>query len=283
MSTLARIKALKPGMSASEKKIAEFVLASAPEIRNLNSQQLANRIGVSQSTIVKFCQKLGIQGYSKFKLDITAEIVHSTSTESEAVHGQVLLTDAPQDVGQKLIAGKIDALQHTIALNTAKKLNETVDKLLSADRILLSGVGASSLVIADLSYKLNKLGLHVIFGGDAHIQVANSASLSVGDLVLIVSFSGQSREVLLVAETAQVHGATVISITQAAENPLHKLSDLLLFSYADEQLVRTSSILARTSQLAVIDWLFLLLVQRLENRGELIRSAEESVKPLKIL
>ena len=68
MSTFVKIKALRQSLSSSEAKLADFTLNSANAIRNLSSVELAKVVGVSQSSVVKFSQKLGYKGFPALKL-----------------------------------------------------------------------------------------------------------------------------------------------------------------------------------------------------------------------
>ena len=143
------------------------------------------------------------------------------------------------------------------------------------------GVGASSLVARDLTYKLQKLGRMVIFDADSHVQVANAATLTAGDLVIALSQSGDSLETRRIAETASKNGAGVLTITGAQPNRLAELADVQLYAVAEEERHRSSAIFSRDAQLALIDLLFIQLVQTSDAAGPLIRAAEEAVSILK--
>ena len=71
MTALVRIRAERARMSAIERRIADFILENAQLLRDYSSQQLANALGISQSSVVKFCQKLGFKGYPDLKLSIS--------------------------------------------------------------------------------------------------------------------------------------------------------------------------------------------------------------------
>ena len=77
MSALVKIRSERDRMSAIERRIADFVLDNAQLLRDYSSQQLANALGISQSSVVKFCQKLGFKGYPDLKLSISEAVVRA--------------------------------------------------------------------------------------------------------------------------------------------------------------------------------------------------------------
>ena len=90
MSALVKIRSERDRMSAIERRIADFVLDNAQLLRDYSSQQLANALGISQSSVVKFCQKLGFKGYPDLKLSISEAVVRA---------GRPYVIDARVDVG----------------------------------------------------------------------------------------------------------------------------------------------------------------------------------------
>ncbi|GAA5524454.1 HTH-type transcriptional regulator MurR [Microbulbifer aestuariivivens] len=276
MGSIAKIRAMRDSMSNHERRIADFLLENVEEIRGRSSKALADRIGVSQSSVVKFSQKLGYRGYSDLKLALSESLAR-TALLPKAIHGDIAIGDSVTTVAQKLIARKTVSLNESLAVNPEEQLLKAVALLAGAGRILMAGVGASSLVGKDLAFKLMKLGKPVLVESDTHVQMANAATLGAGDVIFAISESGQTREVLRVAETGLAQGAEVVSLTSFSRNPLEGLAGVSLFCVADEAGTRSSSILARTAQLMVTDLLFLLISQRDEKAKELFERSREAV------
>lgn len=263
MSAFAKIKAVQNSLSASEAKLAAFTLESPSALRDLSSQQLASAVGVSQSSVVKFAQKLGYRGYPAFKLSVI-DALNKKAHQSARLHGEITLEDDFNAMADKLLAGKINVLSETRNLNEKAAFAQAVRKLLDAQRILIAGIGGSALVAKDLSYKLQKLGLHAIADADSHIQLANAATFNVGDVVVAISESGSTHEIARVVKEARRHGSSVISITRYGKTPITQLADVSLYSVAESEPTRLSSIHARTAQNLVVDLLFIALIQASE-------------------
>ncbi|HEY8569497.1 MurR/RpiR family transcriptional regulator [Microbulbifer sp.] len=261
MGSLAKIRAMRDAMSNHERRIADFLLENGEAVRGHSSKSLADNIGVSQSSVVKFSQKLGYKGYSDFKLSLTESVARSAMLP-KIIHGDIASDDDVTTVAQKLISRKALALNETLLVNSEDTLLRAANTIQGAGRILFAGVGASSLVAKDFAFKLMKLGKSVLVESDTHVQVANAATLGEDDLVFAISESGLTQEVIRVAETGAAEGAEVLSLTRYSRNPLAEISTLSLFCVANESEARSSSILARTAQLMITDLLFILISQR---------------------
>lgn len=259
MSTFVKLKSLKESFSASEQKLANFVLNSSNAIRELSSQELANVAGVSQSSVVKFTQKLGYKGYPAFKL----AIIDSLNSESNntQLHGNITLNTALPQVANILLNSKTSVLNETNSLNDDSVLSSAIELILSSKRILICGIGGSALVGKDFAYKLQKLGITAFAESDPHAQLAHIATFGQNDLIFSISESGSTREVIEVTDQAKSNATKVITLTKFAKNAVSKNADVNLYSVAENEEVRLSSILARTSQEFVIDVLFIGLTQ----------------------
>ncbi|MEO9947531.1 MAG: MurR/RpiR family transcriptional regulator [Paraglaciecola sp.] len=259
MSTFTKIKAVKDSLSSSELKLAKFALDSSNAIRELSSQELANVVGVSQSSVVKFSQKLGYKGYPAFKMGVIDAL--NTSTANSNLHGKITVNDGFAQMSDKLLSSKVSVLNETRNLNDEKSLVAAVELLKSSKRILICGLGGSALVGKDFSYKLQKLGILAIEEADAHAQLAFAATLGVNDLVFAISESGNTKEIINVVSEAKHNNTKVISLTRFGTTPISDLAEVKLYSVADEESARLSSILARTAQEFIIDILFIAITQ----------------------
>ncbi|WP_194441763.1 MurR/RpiR family transcriptional regulator [Pseudoalteromonas simplex] len=279
MSTFVKIKALRQSLSSSEAKLADFTLNSANAIRNLSSVELAKVVGVSQSSVVKFSQKLGYKGFPAFKLAVIDALNDETSEPK--LHGKITLNDSLEQIAEKLLSSKLAVLTETKNLNEAPAVEKAVELLKSAKRILICGLGGSALVAKDFSYKLQKLGMPAIAEPDGHAQLAYVATFSKGDLVIAISESGMTREIAEVVKQAKKNSSSVISVTKFGNSLVADSADVKLYSVAEGESVRLSSILARTAQDFVIDILFIALTQSSRQGRKLLEHSNEVVGEFK--
>lgn len=279
MSSLLRIRQLYPTLAQNDRKLADFLLTNPEQARHLSSQKLAQETGVSQSAVVKFAQKLGYKGFPALKQALS-EIV-AVPEQAVTLHNQILSTDSLKIVGEKLLSEKTAALRATLDINSEQRLAQALEMLKGAQRVILTGLGASGLVAKDLAYKLLKIGVMAVSETDMHAQLATVQALDTRDLLLAISFSGERREINLAAEEAQRCGAKVLALTSFTPNSLQQRADHCLYTISEEPAIRSAAISSSTAQYALTDLLFMAMIQQnLESAQDHIKHSEALVKKL---
>ena len=281
MSILKSLSAQLDSLTAADRQIAQFIIDNPNEMLAMSSAALAEATGRSQSSVVKFSQKLGYGGYQQLKLAVNKAKALEWQAPGGVIHGTIDASDSYMTILQKLIGSKLLSMRETLAANNEHTIDRALDALVNARKVQLAGVGASSLVAKDFSYKLLKLGRTALIDSDSHIQISNASALNQADVLLALSHSGRSLEPLRIAEVAKKRGATVISMTGLHPNPLLDLADIHLFSVADEERVRSSAITSRDAQLMLMDMLFILLIRRQVDSHDYIHNSETAVTVLK--
>ena len=281
MSRLNSLSAQLDSLTAADRQIAQFIIDNPNEMLAMSSAALAEATGRSQSSVVKFSQKLGYGGYQQLKLAVNKAEALEWHAPGGVIHGTIDASDSYVTILQKLIGSKLLSMRETLAANNEHTIDRALDALVNARKVQLAGVGASSLVAKDFSYKLLKLGRTALIDSDSHIQISNASALNEADVLLALSHSGRSLEPLRIAEVAKKRGATVISMTGLHPNPLLDLADIHLFTVADEERVRSSAITSRDAQLMLMDMLFILLIRRQVDSHDYIHNSETAVTVLK--
>ena len=276
MSAIAIIKSIKNTLTKNELEIADFLLQAPQVIKTLSSKELAAAIGVSQSSIIKFSQKLGYKGYLEVKLAMV-EAVNAKVVDTDWL-GNISLKDNFEQLSQKLLASKNNVLSETSSLNNVRNIDEAVKAIMAANRILVSGIGASGLVATDLSYKLQKVGKAANAEPNGHIQIPYCSTFGKKDLLFCISESGNTSEVVEAATVAKKNGAVVISLSSFGSNKLNNVADIKLYTVAEKSSVRLSSILSRTSQEFVIDLLFIVLTQSSASSRKMVEKSNKAIK-----
>ncbi len=281
MNTLILIRQRYPTLAQSDRKLADFLLQFPDYARHLSSQQLAAEAGVSQSSVVKFSQKLGYKGFPALKLAISEALASQSNIHSVAVHNEILGDDPLRLVGEKLIKENVAAMHASLDINPEEKLLASVGLLRNARRIVLTGIGASGLVAKNFSWKLMKIGLNAVAEQDMHALLATVQAMEPEDLLVALSYSGERREINLAADEALRVGARILAITGFTPNALQQRATQCLYTIAEEQATRSAAISSTSAQVMLADLLFMALVQQdLEKAPERIRHSEALVKKL---
>ncbi|MCY1821281.1 SIS domain-containing protein [Klebsiella pneumoniae] len=209
MNCLTRIRQRYPTLAASDKKLADYILSQPDETRHLSSQQLAAEAGVSQSSVVKFAQKLGFKGFPALKLALSEALASSPDPHSVPVHNHIRGDDPLRLVGEKLIKDNVAAMHALLATVQA----------MSSDDLLLA-----------ISYS----------GERREINMAAGEALRVGCKILaITGFSPnalqqQATHCLYTIAEEQATRSAAISSTSAQM----MLTDLLFMGLVQQDLER---------------------------------------------
>lgn len=277
MSCLVKMRAVREELSANEKKIADFILENSALIRDYSSQNLAASVGVSQSSIIKFSQKLNYRGFTDLKLAIHESVIKSDGQDEDADKGAVGhgRTDSIQE---KLYNIKTNALLTTMELNDEERILSAVKLLEDANRIQIIALGSGSLVARNFASMLIQIGKSVIAEVDTYIQLSSVMTLGKGDVVFVISFSGESSKMIQITRQAKKAGVSVISLTNYNANPIRSLADIPLFSVNRGGAFEFPQIISTASQQHVVDVLFSCLLKRDSKARELLALSRMAVE-----
>jgi RpiR family murPQ operon transcriptional repressor len=279
MSCLVKMRAVRDELSGNEKKIADFIIDNAALIRDYSSQNLAASVGVSQSSIIKFSQKLNYRGFTDLKLAIHESVVKSENGEL-FYHQTPSVEEILDSLPQQLCKLKNDALLTTLELNDENRILSVVEVLERSKRMQIIALGAGSLVARNFASMLIQIGKSVIAEVDTYIQLSSIATLGRGDAVMVISFSGQSAKMIQITRQAKKAGVSIISLTNYSANPIRSLADFQLFSVSQDGGFELSQIISSASQQHVVDVLFSLMLKRDDKAKQLLALSRKTVEDL---
>lgn len=262
---LVRIRQALPTLRPAEARIAEAVLIDPRAVMGSTIGELAVRVGVSQATVVRFCQTIGYAGYPDLRIDL----VHSISRRemelerSGIAHGEINQTDTVEDVVSKIAFHEARTIEATARTVDLAALERAADAVAQAARVDVFGVGSSGLASQDLAQKLQRIGGICFASPDPHVQLQSAALLTPGAVAVAISHSGRTMETNHALETAAGHGALTVAITNFPDSPLTRWAQVVLVTSARETQFRAGALSSRIAQLAVIDFLFVRVAQRL--------------------
>jgi DNA-binding MurR/RpiR family transcriptional regulator len=271
------MRAVRDELSANEKKIADFILKNSALIRDYSSQNLAASVGVSQSSIVKFAQKLNYRGFTDLKLAIHESVVISENGDF-AVDQASAGDERPDSIVAQIYNIKNEALLTTMELNDEQRLLAAVKLLEDSQRIQVLGLGSGSLVADNFASKLVQLGKSVNAEKDTYIQVSNMATLGPDDTVVVISLTGQSARMIQMMRQAKNAGVSIISLTNYSANPIRALAGIQLFSVSREGDFEIPQVISSTSQQHVVDLLFSLMLKRNKKARDSLALSRKAVE-----
>lgn len=270
--TSLNIKILYNEMGKAEKQIADWIEQNPGKIISLSIVELAEQCKCSEATIVRFSKRLGLSGYQELKISLAAEAGGSP------VSTHITADDNPYQIYEKVCNDIYLSLEKTKKSLSPESLALAAEKICSANKILVFGLGNSSSVATDASHKFMRAGLNSFAYSDNHMQVIAASHLDENDVVIGISHSGSSKDIVDALKIAKEHGATTIAITNNGKSPILKHSDIILSTSADETQYNILALNSRIVQLAIIDTLYFYIVYNRSSEAlDSIKATEHSL------
>jgi RpiR family carbohydrate utilization transcriptional regulator len=245
---LAKIKAARHGLRKSEQKVADVIIADPDASVQSSIQTIASRAAVSEPTVIRFCRALDCVGFQQFKLKLAQDLAR----RGTFFYQNVTLQDSSKELADKLLDGAIASLVQIRDQINEEALDEAIALYESSSRVELYGSGGSAVVAEDAQLKFFRLGKPAIAYSDPHIQHASAALLDQDALVIAISHSGRSSDILKTVEIASQARAKVIAVT-ATRSPLAQASDVALTVDVNEDSDIFSPVKSRLGQMVVLD------------------------------
>ncbi|MGD2124433.1 MAG: MurR/RpiR family transcriptional regulator [Desulfobacteraceae bacterium] len=257
VDTVSGIRNALDSLRNSEKKVAKCVLEDPASTISYSITELAERAGTSEPTVIRFCRKLGLNGYMELRLNLARDL-----PSAQYIYENVAEKDSIVQIMDKILNAHKEAINNALNKLSIDALETAAKALTSARRIEFYGLGGSGIVAKDAHHKFFRLGISCIPYDDPHMQVMSSALLSPEDVVVAISHTGSTKDILESVKIAKKSGATVIGILGQEKSPLSKLCDIAISVYSQEAALRLAPMTSRLVQMAIIDVLFVSVAMK---------------------
>ena len=250
MDILERIHASYYQLTATERRVADFVLAQHTQVQFMSITQLADECGTAEATISRFCRSLKLKGFNAFKIELARHSAGNVQKNAEQ----------PSDtlVGRSLQVGRLanDAVYQTIELVEPKEVLKAVEMFEDASRVLCFGAGGSMLMAQELAHLFSTVTGKFTAISDSHMQMSAVATMSRSDVLVLFSYSGATTGGLQLLELAKARGIRTILVTRFHKSPAANLADVVLRCGSNEGPFQFGSTPAKIAQLIVMDVLY---------------------------
>jgi DNA-binding MurR/RpiR family transcriptional regulator len=278
---MAVLRGAIPGLRPSERRVAEHVVADPAAVVDQTITELAASCSTSIASVARFCRNVGFGGYSEFRRELASSVGREQVSLDRfgVADGDIDPDDSARDVVAKLAYHEARTIEVTAAALDTEALDRIAEAVVSAPRIDIYGVASSGLASADLQQKLHRTGLTSYFWSDIHLALMSAVVLTTGCVAVGVSHSGRTVEVADCLAAARKAGATTALITNFGGSPIARNVDHVLTTRTSETRYRPGVLSSRIAQLAVVDFLFVRIAQRLHGRtGPVLRSTSDAVR-----
>ncbi len=254
MGILERIHASYYQLTATERKVADYVLTHSNQVQYMSITQLADECGTADASISRFCRSLKLKGFNAFKL----ELAQHTATAQISAFGSGQSADLDILEGRCRETGRLaqEAVSQTIELAKPDLIRKTVDLFLQANRILCMGSGGSMIMAQDCAHLFSTVSTKFQAVGDSHLQLSSAAIMDPNDVIVLFSYSGATTGGLQILELAKSRGIHTVLVTRFPKSPAASLAEVVLRCGSNESPVQIGSVCAKIAQLVVMDLLF---------------------------
>ncbi len=274
------IRVTLPRLRRAEADVARAVLNDPEVALTATVAALAERAGVSQASVIRFAKALGFTGLPALRMELAQELSRRAVEleRSSIAEGELNASDSPAEMVAKVAFHEARTIEQTARLLDLDALERVAVAVAQAHHVVTFGVGASGLAAADLSQKLQRIGLMCLFSSDTHVQMVHAALAGQDTTAVAFSFSGGTIDVLHALEVSAHAGAFTVAITNDVDSPLAQAADVVLRTPAREATLRAAALASRMAQLAVVDFLFMRVAQlRFDDLGAALRATRDAV------
>ena len=246
-------------LTPTEQTVAQYILNHPADIPQMHSQELAQSTYTSQATISRLCRKIGTKSYTDFKMQLAVELSIFTQNQVNIEQANDIgAHDSIAQVVEKLNSMSIDALKETKIIQSAEVLATVQHCMQKARAFDFYGSGASHFVALDANYKFMRIQKSSAAYALLDQQMVQASNGNETHLAFIFSYSGETEEMLQLAEILRQSKTPLISVTKDSSNRLAGLAQHNLFVTARENLYRSAAMYSRMSMLHIVDILYSL-------------------------
>lgn len=275
-SCLVKLQAVYDSLKTAEKKAADLLLERPGFVAGSTIVETAGQAGCSEATLVRLARKLGYGGYPELK----NALINGKDENPVGLYGNINETDDNITIATKVFSASIQALTDTLNLIDKVEYEMAVNAVSNCGKILFYGSGDAAAVAQSGYQKFMRAGFNVQSSVDMDIQLIAVSHMKKGDVLMAISHSGKTKNVLDVVKYARAIGVTIISITNFPVSPLARNSDIVLCTAAFTEHVHGEVISKRIAELCILESLYVNVL--FKRRSVLIKKMEMSNLALEI-
>ncbi len=261
MAILEELNAPTFKTSKSDRVLIRYIQDNIQLVARKTISQLSQESGIGESTITRFARKMGFSSLPAFKLALAEEL--TDTSQRYIINRDIAAAESVELTARKLLDTNIGMLEKTLQLLDFKTISESSCLLQHARRILFVGLGNAGYMAKDSSYKFSRIGLDCTGTDNSHTMIVMAALLHPEDLLVAISHSGETDEIIKTVELAKRKGVKTIVITANKKSTLSVLSDEGIFYEAEETLLETGSIPVKLAQFFILDLIYTQVVKEM--------------------
>lgn len=229
-------------LSKTERIIHQYVIEHPEQIVYESVRSLSDKLHIGEATVVRYFKKLGYSNFILFKMGVY-----------NAFEDLRIQTDTP--FIDNITKNMKDVLDKTKSLINREQLELATKYILEAKQVLIAGMGISHTTALDMFSKLLRVGVNSVVVNDSHFSYMYTAVLDKNTCIIIYSFSGETEEMIKLAENCKERGIKTIVVSNYTNSTLCHLSDVFLQTSGFDNETNGGFFSSKISQIYVSDCL----------------------------
>ena len=267
---IGRLRARQDFLSPSLRRVTDYVLEHPESVVYQTITELADAVGVGEATVTRLCRKLGFPGFHAFKISLTLD--HANAASEELPQG-----DGVADLAARATRQATSALEETRRIIDPEAALRVAQAVARAPRVDVTGQGNSSFTAQFFAHKLMRVGIPTFSHPDPHVAAVSAATLPRNGVLIGITRSGSTIDTVQALKVAGEGGAYTVAITNRASSPVTHFAREVLYTASPEGPLAGGAISSLTSQVLVLEVIYLALLGLLPGAAEAIRKTAESV------
>ncbi|MGN1193786.1 MAG: MurR/RpiR family transcriptional regulator [Dorea sp.] len=274
-----KINFLIPTLPRAEKVFAEALVENPETILQMTLAEVARETNSSDTSIIRFCKRLGMHGYTELREEVDKAIEENKEGKDEDT---VNSSDDIKAIMKKVFRSNIQTLQNTMVIADDENYLKAVEALVDARSIHFYGVGDAFAACQFAYMKFLRLGVNCSAQSDVMMQFMGANNLGPGDVALAVSYEGRSRNVNQAMAIAKKRGATTICITKMNKSPLLKYVDIPLYISISDLSVGRERVTRRVGDQFILDVLYMGYVTKKRDFSKRLKRSQLAIDSNKV-
>lgn len=212
-------------LSDSERHLLQYIYNNVERISTMSIVTLSEETNVSTATIVRLMKKLGYEGYTSFKYSIKDKMKMSDQHN--------VMADIDTQIKEAIHKNELEVIK-TIQMQNIGVIEDAIQKIYDAEKVYVFARGFSEMIGNEMTVKLQLSGKNCEMHNDPNIIRVKSHKLKANDLVIFVSLSGETIELVEACQNFKIKNISTVTLTTRMDSSLAKLSEIIFLGYKGE-------------------------------------------------
>ena len=266
MSILKKLSNPQIKASKSDNKLIHYFLSNGLKACSSSISEISRDCDISHATVTRFARKFGFETLKDFKISL-AQDLGAQDSDSHTKRTAINLKESCEATAQKLLQLNQTLLSQTAVEIGFESVTKMVKEMVSARHVFFFGIGSSGFLARDAARKIARIGIDARCYTDSHEIMTHSAMITSNDLVIYISNSGKTGELVRSAAICSKRGAMICAITAETTSPLYSFTDITVLHAVHDYDLAHGYADSRLSVFFIIDLIYIELIKALGEKA----------------